>query len=100
MTERLQALEVQIPILEAKLKAMKRERKALKAGETLRGRWLCPEFRARATPTGGRNQDALLAYNASRRLPWPKDSQPYKRYRALVRKGWSRGEAIEKVEAI
>ncbi len=95
----LAALEAEIPVLEEKLRVMKRTRKSLKAAETMTAQWKDPAFRAKATPTRQRNQDALTAYNETRRLPWPEGSAPQKRYRALKRKGWTRELAIEKIRA-
>lgn len=99
MTERLEILNKQIPILEAKLAAMKRERKSLKAAEQMRRQRQDPAFNAKAARNGRNNFPILVAYNAARRLPWPEDSTPYKRYRALTRKGWTRELAIEKIHA-
>ncbi len=93
------ALEAEIPILAEKLRTMKITRKRLKAAQTMADKWRDPAFRAKATPSGARNQDGLTAYNAARRLPWPEGSTPQKRYRALMRKGWTRPLAIEKVRA-
>lgn len=107
MSERLSVLAAQIPILEAKLGAMKRERRSLKAQQTMRLKRQDPEFNARtlaavrrrtASPEE-RQRFAAVRYNADKKLPWPHGTACRNRYRNLMRKGWTRDLAIEKINA-
>jgi hypothetical protein len=107
VSERLAILEVQIPILAAKLQAMNRERKALKAAQTMRTLRKDERFNAKVraavvahhqTPEAKRQWESVLSAHKPR-LPWPRESDEYKRYRCLKLKGWTRELAIEKVQA-
>jgi hypothetical protein len=98
---RLEILAIQIPILEAKLKAMKRERKSLKSRDDMKRKWTKSEFRGKAI-AALKARDFhinLTDYNKSRRLPWPSGSVEWKSYRCLMRKGWGRQLALEKIAA-
>lgn len=103
MNPRLGFLESEIPILEAKLRELKRERKALKAREQLRRQWKDPDFRAKSLASLEERQHILygsiIESNRKRKLPWPKGSKPHNRYCCFRRKGWTRELAIEKVQA-
>ncbi len=99
MSGRLGFLEFEIPMLEAKLKALKQERKKLRASRQLSEQWKDPAFREMQARSGNgkAGHGALMRYNETVRLPWPKGSKPHNKYAWLRLKGWTRQEAIHKV---
>ncbi len=102
----LAALEAEIPVLEEKLRAMKVTRKALKASQAMRAKRRDPAFNAKnlaavrqRLDTPEERQRWATIRNNGELLPFAKGTPKRSRYRNLVRKGWSRELAIEKINA-
>src|SRR5260221_479144 len=103
MSEELAVLEVQIPIFEAKLAAMKRKRKSLKASAAMHARRLNPAMEA-VRDAGFRhywNSPEGRAERLQRHnvwvLPWPRGSHERCSYQRLKSRGRTRKEAIAEV---
>jgi len=106
---RLEILDAQIPILEAKLKAMRKELRGLKLAETMRRLHQDPAYKARAT-AGMRAFWATAEGQAKAKakrppllrplLPWPKDAPERQPYYNLRRQGWTREDAIKRVNML
>jgi hypothetical protein len=100
---RLETLQFQIPILEEKLRSMKRERRRLVSAETMRAKWADSTFRAatiaavKLAQKAGRSHRLPPRFNVENQLPWPHGTRERNKYRSLTRKGWTRELAIEKI---
>ena len=106
---RLEILNAQIPILEAKLKAMRKELRGLKLAETMRRLHQDPAYKAKAmagmraywqSPEGRAKAKAKRPPQRKPLLPWPKDAPERQPYYNLRRQGWTREDALRRVNII
>ena len=106
---RLEILAIQIPILEAKLKAMRKELRGLKLAETMRRLHQDPAYKAKAmagmraywqTPEGKAKAKAKRPPLKAPLLPWPAESPQKAAYANLRRQGWTREDAIKRVNML
>ncbi len=105
-TQLLRALEDEIPVLEEKLRAMKVTRKTLRASQAMKAKRRDPAFNAANLAAVQRRLDSpaerarwAAVRNNGDKLPFAKGTPERNRYRNLVRKGWTRDLAIEKISA-
>jgi len=105
----MEILSIQIPILEAKLKAMRKELRGLKLAETMRRLHRDPAYKAKAmagmraywqSPEGKEKAKAKRPPQTKPSLPWPKDAPERQPYYNLRRQGWTREDAIKRVNML